>query len=391
MAQTTEAVRLCKHLIGFVLQIFKSSEFAENVSPAALQSTVVALLTYVQDSKLARLGEGKQVTRALNLIILKVLQSVKPNLGLSMLMGVLADALGASASTDTQMIQLVQRCMWKLVKGFTETIESIDLAALLVRITDFFLAVSEVSDDNDLPVRTATSTVHPIVQQMVKLKGEEVGRCLAALEQTRHAQLVRTMVLQAMTAEGLPLPVDTGAGADLAASALPDQTNAQKESELVIIFAMITSKEETKQGMMKLYDFQERYPSTDFTKFLETTSPFFQNHIKRSLEDIRKRKATMSTRSAATPSNLGRTTAAKSASSYLDQLRKLTHKPTDGGAGVRDPLGTVQPRMGSPTKFASTTQMLSSVNKSPTRPSPTKEDVSQLDSLKARLARLKSK
>ena len=383
VSKTTEAVRLCKHLIGFVLQIFKSDAFAENVSPESLQNTVVALLTYVQDSKLERLEEGRQVTRALNLIILKILQSVQPNLGLSMLMGVLSDVLNTS-SNEAQMIQLVQRCMWKLVKAFPETIANIDISGLLVRIAEFFRVV-DTTPTNDgadaLPVRT----VRPIVQQVVKLKGEEAGECLASLEDTQHDQLVRTMVVQAMSAEGLPVPAMAASAitTNVAAPAVATLSNGEKEEQLVTIFAMITSKEETKQGMMKLYEFQERQPQTNFTKFLDTVSPFFQNHIKRSLEDIRKRKAQLQTMSSTT-----KTGGQKSASNYLDQLRKLTAKPQ--GAGARDPLVTVQAR-----SFTSTSMLpesvLPAVARSPPRVSPTKADVSQLDSLKARLARFKSK
>lgn len=50
---TTEPVRLCKHLIGFVLQVFKNESFSKSVSPETLQNTVEALLNHVQDPQVS--------------------------------------------------------------------------------------------------------------------------------------------------------------------------------------------------------------------------------------------------------------------------------------------------------------------------------------------------
>jgi len=390
LEKVTEAVRLCKHLLGFVLQIFKSEAFSTAASPTSLQSTVVALLKHVQDTKLEKLQEGKQVTRALNCIILKILQSVEPNLALEMLLNIFGACLnGAGDPSDSTMILLVQRCLWKLVKALPDTIERVKMGPLLLGIQKFFDgAEAAVTAD---PEGVAIRTVRPIVHALVRLKGREVADTLfAATGDASYDSFVGGLVLQALSQEGLAVPKP----APVAGASVPNLSSEEQEEALVEIFAMITRKEETKEGMAKLYEFQEKYPDVDTEKYLSATSPFFQNHIKRSLADIRRRKQDekagrgspkRQARSAAEPA---------SAASYMSRLQALKSKAGGASAAQRDPLVTIQSQQ---ADLAATMTALSkpaelpAVNRSPPRQAKAADSNASIDSLKARLARFKSK
>ena len=389
LEKVTEAVRLCKHLLGFVLQIFKSDAFSSAASPTSLQSTVVALLKHVQDTKLEKLQEGKQVTRALNCIILKILQSVEPNLALEMLLNIFGACLnGAGDPSDSTMILLVQRCLWKLVKALPDTIERVQMGPLLLGIQKFFdTAEAVVTAD---PEGVAVRTVRPIVHALVRLKGREVADTLfTATGDASYDSFVGGLVLQALSQEGLAVPKPA------AEASVPNLSPDEQEEALVEIFAMITRKEETKQGMVKLYEFQEKYPDVDTEKYLSATSPFFQNHIKRSLADIRRRKQDEKA-GRGSPKRQARSTGAgadpASAASYMSRLNALKSKGEGANAAQRDPLMRIQSQqadlaatMSAPAKPIE----LSAVNRSPPRAKVS--DSSSIDALKARLARFKAK
>ena len=53
-------------------------------------------------------------------------------------------------------------------------------------------------------------------------------------------------------------------------------TTEEAESKLPGIFARISQKEETKQGLLELYDFKQRFPHINTERFSSATSPLFQ-------------------------------------------------------------------------------------------------------------------
>lgn len=140
---------------------------------------------------------------------------------------------------------------------------------------------------------------------------------------------------------------------------------------------MITSKEETKQGMEALYHFQQQFPDADTETFLQTTSQFFQNHIKRQLADIhRKHQANRSGR----PGTAGKE---NSASVYMDRLRQLTTRKNQSAAANPNSLGgdVLSPELPDVDRGGA---------KAAKAASPPRVPTTQLDSLKARLEKIKN-
>jgi hypothetical protein len=141
---------------------------------------------------------------------------------------------------------------------------------------------------------------------------------------------------------------------------------------------MITSKEETKQGMEALYHFKQQFPEADTETFLQTTSPFFQNHIRRQLQDIHSRHQPSQGVRPGTAN--GEKTSAKA---YMDRLRQMTTRTNlTAPAGVSDSGGSA-PR-------AAELPDVDRGSKSVGTSSPHKASANSFDSLKARLAKIKS-
>lgn len=246
----------------------------------------------------------------------------------------------------------VQRCIWKLVKALPEEIGAVDAGDLLVRINEFLagnpVAMDPVTEDEDIPTRT----MRTVVAALVKCKGAAIKDDAGALVPgggDPYRTAAGYMLLQALTRAGLadgesPFPASplstasptSGMPSDGGPSARGMSSAEEQEERLVQIFAMITSKDETKQGMEALYDFQLQFPAADTDKFLQTTSPFFQTHIRRCLADIKRRRQDRHAANGKAPGT--RTSVApgpRSAATYLDRLRQLTerNRPTTAPAG----------------------------------------------------------
>lgn len=420
-----DGVRLCKHLLGFVLQLFRSGSVAALISAPVLQKIIRDLLLRVQDPQLEKLEEGPQVTRALNCILLKVLQSVTLNVAFATLLTLLAVGINDPASHNAKYIQLVQRCIWKLVKALPDSIGSVNTATLLQDVQKYFALVpfdpNEV-DEGNMPLRT----IKTVIQTITKIRGPAIVPELAVLGGDAANSVVGAIVLDTLRSDGHVIDTVPSAAPTIEAAS-PDPSSGRKtvslpgspepamaaamrkasseallpkpaspevsqeaklnpveqDEKLVQIFAMIISKEETKQGMVELYDFTMEYPDTSIAPYLETTSPFFQNHIRRCLEDIRKQRT--QTHGSKVPRPTG---SANAAQGYLSRLRKLTTDTTTTAAGTTIPdFSKTLERKGLKERNLPDIEpdtRARSPNKSPTR-----QEQNQLNDLKARLARFK--
>lgn len=90
--------------------------------------------------------------------------------------------------------------------------------------------------------------------------------------------LINSMFFQTLKIEEVkqvPLKVESG-------RSLSRSTHTQ----LTEIFQKIGNKEETEEGMNLLYDFIKEHPEADINPFLNKSSPFFQNYIKKNLEKV---------------------------------------------------------------------------------------------------------
>ena len=398
-----DGVRLCKHLLGFVLQAFRKDDVASAVTPPVMTTMIADLLQHVQNPRVSQLDEGPQITKALNCILLKILQTINQNLAFSSLFTILSDTLNAEdedGNVNVKHIQLVQRCIWKLVKAIPDNVESISTGELLGNVSSFLAAHPihhAVDGGEDIPTRT----LRTVIQALVKAKGAMIGDEVYVLGPDPYKSPAGIMVMQALAKIG----INPGSGAGTpdvryspsrpakspTAAALPrvpaqiqnvQLSPAEQDMRLVQIFAMITSKEESKHGMKDLSKFMESYPSANVNKFLMTTSPFFQSHIKRSLAELKRVRDTEN-KPVAKRASPGKKTAA----AYLDRLRSMT---------VNDKENTVSSLSfvdGKPEDSGrSGTPELPSVDHggpAPTSASPPKAATDQLAALKARLAKFR--
>eukprot|EP00053_Salpingoeca_punica_P018060 m.175474 g.175474 ORF g.175474 m.175474 type:complete len:667 (-) comp17349_c2_seq1:376-2376(-) len=211
--------------------------------------------------------------------------------------------------------------------------------------------------------------------------------------------------------ENGPRSPERGSGASVALTA------AEADAALAQIFARITAKETTKEGIQELFDFRTRHPEADLGPHMRRLSPFMSNHVQRRLEQLEQGKVSpqrgmpgtpriaqtpgaSSTSAAASAAGLSTVTKSGSAMAYLERLRALTSQTGAGAGGAGAGAGGEQPSQHAPIPLVfdappssdvlpEVSGMRSPLQRKPENQAASSNTAASLDSIKARLARMK--
>ncbi|KAJ3202313.1 Microtubule-associated protein, microtubule dynamics during spindle orientation, partial [Dinochytrium kinnereticum] len=174
--------RLCKHLVNVLVQIFTIPELAKETGIEPLQQCMQELLKRLLDPNLQQIEQGPQLARALNVLMVRILENCDRNKSFSTLLNLLQqstmETIKASpqdVATHAKYTELVMKCLWKMTKVIPQLFEQnvLDAGKLILAIHEF-LEVSPPSDwkrraaektipQADMPLRTVKTILHEIV------------------------------------------------------------------------------------------------------------------------------------------------------------------------------------------------------------------------------------
>ncbi|KAJ1559763.1 Microtubule-associated protein, microtubule dynamics during spindle orientation, partial [Cladochytrium tenue] len=289
--------RLCKHLIGSLVQIFSSGAFAKAVGPEALARCIRELLTRLLDPRFANNAEGSdgQLSRALNVLMVK-------------------------------FTELIMKCIWKMTKVIPQLIEqgSLNVSELLFTVHTFLKntppvewkrrAAEKITPQADMPLRTVKTILHELVAEL----GDQVMDNIGMIDDPGRSATVtylKQMIESGRRKNGQPAAnsasppaVQTDGGARMSERSSPPAaatsgyepvvrqqpkslaqrsprtaglTEEEADMQLTVVFSRIGQKDETKQGIADLHDFRKRHPEHEdlVQKHLLRTGSYFQGYI----------------------------------------------------------------------------------------------------------------
>eukprot|EP00798_Chlamydomonas_sp_ICE-L_P001437 gene1437-32811_t len=171
--------RACKYSLNTLMNIFQNPTLATCMREETLCALMSVLLCCLVDESLAALQEGMAMLKALNLLMMKILENCNRThvFGALMLLlrqphARLATAGGAGGEMESRWFDLVVKCMIKVTKNLSATIDAIDLRALLLSIHNFFEAlggeeIRRRGARDDKPLRMVKTILH----EVCKFKG----------------------------------------------------------------------------------------------------------------------------------------------------------------------------------------------------------------------------
>ncbi|KAI8334829.1 armadillo-type protein [Chlamydoabsidia padenii] len=401
--------RLCKHLVNALVLLFSNRDLAVVVSQDGLHHLLQELAHRLLDQNMLSLESGPQLSKALNVAMVKVLENSERNATFSALLSILSTCAAglrpgdSSSSKETKYTELIMKCLWKLAKTIQENLRSGTLQPdhLLFEINKFFLVTPPIewkrrTQENvplgELPLRTVKtlllemvnglgegvfqhldmiedpqeSSVYPYLHHMLEacrkkremqqMEQQELQQQQeyqyqvqqypphhtpppanqspishqhheeqqpgyssrpSSMSSIRSSQIFRSTSISSFPSsdgqitEGAQPPppplsmhvagMTTYPPSPMAESQLPPPpytshytpnrptlSDYEMNNILKTIFEKIGTREETKQGIVELYDFQKKYPlaETKVNIYLSQTGTYFQRYIRRGLSNL---------------------------------------------------------------------------------------------------------
>ncbi|GET04485.1 microtubule associated protein [Rhizophagus clarus] len=194
--QSPSLVRLCKHLVNALVLLFSNKDLALAVSQDSLDRLLSELAHRLLDPNLTAVDGGSQLSKAINVSMVKVLEHSNRNRTYSALISILGKSSSnlrevdaETAATQTKFTELIMKCLWKLAKTVQENLKAGTLLPnqLLRDLNNFFLAIPPAEWKRrekekvllgELPLRT----VKTLLLELVTGLGENVYEKLDLIE-----------------------------------------------------------------------------------------------------------------------------------------------------------------------------------------------------------------
>jgi cytoskeleton-associated protein 5 len=326
--------RACKYALNALMQTFSSVRMARAVAEPTVRSAVGELLLRLLDERVPRIEEGGQLVRALNLLMLKVLENANRTSTFVALLLMLrkppASLVAGDVERRVRFSDLVVKCLIKLTRTLGASLAGLDVSEVLLTIHSFFmvLGVEEIrrrGAEDDRPLRM----VKTVLYELTKVLGPGISTHLtkvppASFEPSPIIYAYIDLNLQSLAASGVVAPggepssmggLQTlesadggdfgGSGGSAAAAAAaravaapppspppPSPSGASRlashdlKTQLAGIFRKIGDKVTTAEGIEELYSFKQAQPGIDITPHLAKTSDAFQLYIQRGLAKV---------------------------------------------------------------------------------------------------------
>lgn len=305
--------RSCKYVLNTLMQTFQLKKLAHNVKQDTLNKLIMELLLWLLDERVPLMDDGSQLLKALNVLMLKILENADRTSAFVVLIQLLRpldfSRFPGPNSEESAVIRgqkfsdLVVKCLIKLTKVLSATIYEVDLDRLLQSIHEYLqdLGMEEIrrrAGADDKPLRMVKTVLH----ELVKLRGTAIKGHLSMVPIDIDPQPIILayidLNLQTLAAARMLTPSGTVGQAHWTdstqngvASPVSHSNEAQLKQELAAVFKKIGDKQTCTIGLYELYRITQLYPQVDIFSQLQNASEAFRTYIRDGLAQMEKNAA----------------------------------------------------------------------------------------------------
>ncbi|KAK7391401.1 hypothetical protein VNO78_19817 [Psophocarpus tetragonolobus] len=309
---TGASSRSCKYVLNTLMQTFQNKRLAHAVKESTLDSLITELLLWLLDDRVPHMDDGSQLLKALNVLMLKILDNADRTSSFVVLINLLrpldpsrwpSPASNESlASRNQKFSDLVVKCLIKLTKVLQSTIYDVDLDRILQSIHLYLqdLGMEEIrrrAGADDKPLRMVKTVLH----ELVKLRGAAIKGHLSMVPIDAKPQpiilayielnLETLAAARMLTASGPGGQNHWGDSATNNSVSGTQSADAQLKQELAAIFKKIGEKQTCTIGLYELYRITQLYPKVDIFAQLQNASEAFRTYIRDGLAQMEKNAA----------------------------------------------------------------------------------------------------
>ncbi|XP_020695563.1 protein MOR1 isoform X2 [Dendrobium catenatum] len=304
--------RSCKYVLNTLMQTFQIKRLAHAAKESTLDNLITELLLWLLDERVPLMDEGSQLLKALNVLMLKILDNAERTSSFVVLIRLLRpldpSRWPSPASTETlanrnqKFSDLVVKCLIKLTKVLQSTIFDVDLDRVLHIIHVYLqeLGMEEIrkrAGADDKPLRMVKTVLH----ELVKLRGTAIKGHLSMVPIDSEPQPIILayidLNLQTLAAARMLTPTGPigqthwGDAVSNNTTATTHSTDAQLKQELAAVFKKIGDKQTCTIGLYELYRITQLYPKVDIFAQLQNASEAFRTYIRDGLAQMEKNAA----------------------------------------------------------------------------------------------------
>ncbi|XP_045137048.1 cytoskeleton-associated protein 5-like isoform X2 [Portunus trituberculatus] len=287
-----ECIKIYRSLTSCLMTVFNNKQLGTKATRDVLRDVVHVLIHIILDHRLSQLEDGPQIIRAINVLVVRIVEKAQFTHVFSALLKLLHESVGSGGGC--KFTELVMKCNWKAIRILPSRTNDLDLDQILLDIHNFLVAYP-VSTWSERPSDTPLRTIKTVIYTLSKAYGHSILGHFSKIENAQGSELHKYLTKSLKK----PKTEDDGGVGDsnrLAAAQVsnesgdsvksPKRLSKSEHNILSEIFRKIGSKENTKEGLIQLYDFKQKHPEADIEPFLRKSSQFFQNYIERGLKKV---------------------------------------------------------------------------------------------------------
>ncbi|WOL15918.1 protein MOR1-like isoform X1 [Canna indica] len=304
--------RSCKYVLNTLMQTFQIKKLAHAVKESTLDNLITELLLWLLDERVPLMDDGSQLLKALNVLMLKILDNAERTSSFVVLINLLRPldpsrwpspvSADAFITRNQKFSDLVVKCLIKLTKVLQTTIYEVDLDRILESIHVYLqeLGMEEIrrrAGADDKPLRMVKTVLH----ELVKLRGTAIKGHLSMVPiDTEPQPIILAYIdlnLQTLAAARMLTPsgpmgqTHWGDTASNSPAPATHSADAQLKQELAAVFKKIGDKQTCTIGLYELYRITQLYPKVDIFSQLQNASEAFRTYIRDGLAQMEKNAA----------------------------------------------------------------------------------------------------
>ncbi|KAJ8545561.1 hypothetical protein K7X08_018144 [Anisodus acutangulus] len=303
--------RSCKYVLNTLMQTFQNKTLSHAVKESTLNILITELLLWLLDERVPRMDDGSQLLKALNVLMLKILDNADRTSSFVVLINQLRPldpSRWPSPATNESLVirnqkfsDLVVKCLIKLTKVLQSTIYDVDLDCILQSIHIYLqeLGMEEIrrrAGADDKPLRMVKTVLH----ELVKLRGTAIKGHLSMVPIDMQPPPIilayidlnlQTLAAARMLTPSVPGQTHWGDSAANNPAPATHNADAQLKQELAAIFKKIGDKQTCTIGLYELYRITQLYPKVDIFAQLQNASEAFRTYIRDGLAQMEKNAA----------------------------------------------------------------------------------------------------